>query len=97
MISKIDPSTESNNKEIDYIKLRPTFTDFNTISNDPRSYFPYKSIVLSGNYSELITKVIRPRGFTKVLYLPLHRSIIKKVMISLPLLLYGNLHNSNLL
>jgi len=54
-------------KEIDYIGLHPVFSDFALAEKDPRNAFPYKMAILPGNYSEYVGKVLKARGFTKVL------------------------------
>ena len=48
--------------------LKPTFEDFKAIENNPNSKFPYKFIAIPGNYSDLVAKVIKPRGFSRVIW-----------------------------
>lgn len=45
----------------------PTFQDFEFAASYPRCIFPYKSVVFNGNNSDVIAKIARPRGFTRVL------------------------------
>ncbi len=44
---------------------KPGFQEFEDIEKDPNSKFPYKYIVFGGNHSDLVAKILRPRGFAK--------------------------------
>lgn len=48
--------------------LKPTFEDFEAIEHNSDSTFPHKFIAFIGNYSDLVAKILRPRGFTRVLW-----------------------------
>lgn len=50
----------------DVSQLHPLLADFDAIEQDPKSIFPYKWIIYGGNHGETLTKVLRPRGFTRV-------------------------------
>ena len=53
-------------REINYIGLHPTFTDFALIEKDAHSAHPYKCAVFSGNNSDVVAKIVQPRGFSRL-------------------------------
>ena len=46
--------------------VHPVFGDFEEVEKDARSVFPHKCLIHFGNHSDLVYKLVHPRGFLQV-------------------------------
>ena len=64
----INPKTYRllSNPDEDKWQCHPTFQDFEDAEKDTHASFPKKLEVFGGNHSDLVAKIVRPRGFKQV-------------------------------
>ena len=51
---------------LDWSAVHPTFADFLNVEKDHASLYTHRFAVFNDNNSQVIAKVVRPRGYTKV-------------------------------